>query len=169
MGPWRLSQSIKRWNLAGTGKQPLIYQSIHLTLNYLKRITKISSSQSLVAAALREQKKLNLPWYKNIEPLLKLDEIYFLDHVTAHRILNSKKAGDTTHKPPKKQNNINGTLIDMIEYDHIKPQPSKKFRVNEVIKSLTKTLRKFGNIKSLCPQNWHFTTPSKPLSIESLT
>ena len=41
----------------------------------------------------------------------------------------------------------------MIEYDHIKPQPSKKFRVNEVIKSLTKTLRKFGNIKSLCPQN----------------
>ena len=30
----------------------------------------------------------------------------------------------------------------MIEYDHIKPQPSKKFRVNEVIKSLTKNFEK---------------------------
>ena len=30
----------------------------------------------------------------------------------------------------------------MIEYDHIKPQPSKKFRVNEVFKSLTEKFEK---------------------------
>ena len=53
-------------------------------------------SNSFITAALKEQKKLKLPWYKNLESLLKMDEIYNLDHVTAHRIMNrSNKKGST--------------------------------------------------------------------------
>ena len=50
---------------------------------------------SFVASALREQKALNLPWYKNVKCLLENDDIYSLDHVSAHRALKSQpiKAG----------------------------------------------------------------------------
>ena len=37
-------------------------------------------------AALQEQKMQNLPWYKNIESLLKIDDIFNKDHVTAYRL-----------------------------------------------------------------------------------
>ena len=59
-------------------------QAIRLTLNYHKRLLHLPDG-TFIKAALHEQKKLNLPWFKNIETLLKLDEIYRLDHVSAFR------------------------------------------------------------------------------------
>ena len=57
-----------------TGRYPLIYQSICLTLNYYKRLLEVPK-HSFVHSALKDQIKFKLCWYKNIEPLLKLDEI----------------------------------------------------------------------------------------------
>ena len=77
-----------------TGRYPLIYQSIRQTLNYYKHLLK-APKNSLVSAALKEQKLLKLPWFKNIEPLLKLDEIFHLDHVSAHRTFKKKRLNTT--------------------------------------------------------------------------
>ena len=90
----RLSKHTKQcWG--ETGRYPLIYQSIRQTLNYYKHLLK-APKHSLVNAALKEQNLLKFPWFKNIEPLLKLDEIFHLDHVSAHRIL--KNQSNTTPK-----------------------------------------------------------------------
>ena len=74
--------------------------------------------------------KLKLPWFSYIEPITKLDEIFHLDHVSAHRILNSK---NLSNKPlcNKNINSLSGLRS-------ANPLPSKKFRVEEVIKILTK-------------------------------
>jgi hypothetical protein len=45
-----------------------------------------------LAAALREQKSMKLPWYMNIKPLLKLNNLYSLDHVSAFKITQPKHA-----------------------------------------------------------------------------
>ena len=43
---------------------------------------------------------MDLPWYKNIKPLLKLDGIYSLDHVTAHRMMRKTTQNITTQLHP---------------------------------------------------------------------
>ena len=88
LGVHRKASNIGVWG--ETGRYPLIYQSIRLTLNYYKRLLNIPKN-SFVFAALKEQKSLKLPWFKNIESLLKLDEIYNLDHVTAFRTIVSSR------------------------------------------------------------------------------
>ena len=112
-----------------TGRYPLIYQSLRLTLNFYKRLQKLPDS-SFAKAALKEQVKLKLPWFSYIEPITKLDEIFHLDHVSAHRILISK---NLSNKPlcNKNINSLSGLRS-------ANPLPSKKFRVEEVIKILTK-------------------------------
>ena len=45
--------------------------------------------------ALNEQNSLKLPWFKNVEPLLKLDEIYHPDHVTAFHTIKKFQSGCT--------------------------------------------------------------------------
>ena len=64
-------------------RYPLIYQNIKLTLSYYERLTELNQDK-LVFAALQEQKAMKLPWYKNIELLMKIDEIFEQDHVTAY-------------------------------------------------------------------------------------
>ena len=88
MGVHRKSSNVGVWG--ETGRYPLIYTSIRLTLNYYKRLLNISKT-SFVSAALKEQKSLKLQWFKNVAPLLKLDKIYSLDHVSAHRVINLSK------------------------------------------------------------------------------
>ena len=105
-----------------SGRYPLIYQAIRLTLNYFKRLSNLTDG-TFIKAALYEQKTLNLPWFKNIEPLLKLDEIFHQDHVTAFRTLKNK------------QTSIRTTNSNVMQT--IKPLPSRKFRVQNIIKSLT--------------------------------
>ena len=106
-----------------SGRYPLIYQSIRLTLNYYKRLLK-SPSDTFIHAALKEQQSLNLPWYRNIEPLIKMDEIYHLDHVTAHKKAKSKQ--QLIVKRPELDNGENRS----------KPLPSKKFRVQTIMHNL---------------------------------
>ena len=91
---WALGVHKKASNVGAwgeSGRYPLIYQSVQLTLNFYKRLLKSSpNNNTFVYAALKEQQLLNLPWYRKIEPLLKFDEMYHLDHVTAYKMTNSK-------------------------------------------------------------------------------
>ena len=103
---------------------------------------------TFVRAAIYEQVHMNLPWYKNLEPLLKLDEIYSLDHVTASRILkpNIKK----TKNPAEKSHNSNITKwLDGLGHNRITPNPSKKFRTSTIINKCTDYFKQcWSNIKS---------------------
>ena len=143
LGVHRKSSNVGVWG--ETGRYPLIYQSIRLTLNYFKRISTLNPD-SLVAAALREQKSMKLPWYKNIKPLLKLDDLYSLDHVSASKITRSNCSSIHTiskctnglddhvsknlHKLPSDHHSI-------ISHTHLaKPVKSKKFRVAKILEVL---------------------------------
>ena len=63
LGVHRLSSNIGCWG--ETGRYPIIYQGIKLSLNYLQRLNNLKDG-SFVYAALQEQKKLNLTWYKTL-------------------------------------------------------------------------------------------------------
>ena len=115
-----------------TGRYPLIYQSIRLTLNYYKRLLNVPHD-TFIHAALKEQQSMNLPWYRNIEPFLKLDEVYHLDHVTAYNKINGKtKKCERVQHPYSLQNADNRDLIKS------KPMPSKKFRVQTILDQVKK-------------------------------
>ena len=132
LGVHRKASNIGVWG--ETGRFPLIFEAIRLSLNYFKRIEALDRN-SLVSAALREQKALNLPWFKNIKAIIKVDEIYSLDHVFAHRAAQATlKPKCSMTKAPK-----NHPLFTFITHDHtvkLKPVPSKKFRVGKVIETL---------------------------------
>ena len=123
-----------------TGRYPLIYQTINLTLNYYKRIESLKPG-TIVYAALLEQKRLKLNWYKNIELLLKIDEIYDKDHVTAYNCLYANR------KDSIKVHNYkdNETRLDTLKrFSHLRktiPIPSKKFRVESILKILKERFR----------------------------
>ena len=95
LGVNRKSSNVGTWGEAG--RYPLIYQSIKLTLNYYSRV-KNMSKDSFAYAAFREQQNLNLPWYKNIESLLKLDPLFDMDHVTAYNSTLALKRNHFTHQ-----------------------------------------------------------------------
>ncbi len=119
LGVHRKASNVGVWG--ESGRYPLIYQSIRLTLNYYKRLLHMPDG-TFVKAALHEQKLLNLPWFKNINPLLKLDEVFHQDHVTAFRTINNIKSVRS-----------NRTSVS----NSVKPLPSTKFRVKNIIKTLT--------------------------------
>ena len=148
LGTHRKASNVGVWG--ETGRFPLIYQSIRLCLNYLKRVENLEPT-SLVSAALKEQKALNLPWYAKIKPLLKLDEIYSLDHVSAFRVLNPKskiiKPIDITNQSTKETNEAlkesqtgNCELPSYLKRS--KPIESKKFRTVKIIDHLTEQFKK---------------------------
>ena len=132
LGVHRKASNIGVWG--ETGRYPLIYQSIRLTLNYYKRLLSIPKN-SFVFAALKEQKSLKLPWFKNIESLLKLDEIYNLDHVTAFRTIVSNKNDNSKNRESNSDNNL--ISKDESKISNIKPLPSKKFRTQRIFNILT--------------------------------
>ena len=92
LGVHRKSSTIGMWG--DTGRYPLIYQAIKLTLDYYKRVENLKTS-SIVSAALREQKQMNLPWYKTIKGLLEIDNIYHQDHVSDYRTIEFCWARET--------------------------------------------------------------------------
>ena len=134
LGVHRKASNIGVWG--ESGRYPLIYQSIRLTLNYYNRLLKVPHN-TFVHAALKEQKLLKLPWYKNIEPLLQLDEMYHFDHVTAYRITNPQnfKNSNTNRVCKKPINNLQSLI-------KAKPLPCKKFRVKSVMDVLTAHFKK---------------------------
>ena len=125
LGVHRKSSNVGVWG--ETGRFPLIFEAIRLSLNYFKRINTMDDN-SLVNAAVHEQKALDLPWYKSIKHLLKLDEIYSLDHVTAYQKLTSRS---TSNK--KSQHPNHDPIKNLTE---LKPLPSKKFRVWKIMNVL---------------------------------
>ena len=141
LGVHRKASNVGVWG--ETGRILLIYQSIRLTLNYFKRLNTKSKSNSFVAAALKEQKSLNLPWYRYIKPLLELDEIYKLDQVTAHRILNTNSANKAAHNPVSDRKVLKDSLKNQSNVSQsIKPLYSKKYRIPKIIEALTNQFKK---------------------------
>ena len=145
---WALGTHRKSSNigtLGESGRYPLIYQSIKLTLSYYQRVENLSND-SLVYAALQEQKSLMLPWYKNIESLLKIDEIFHLDHVSAYRYRRKTQNNDSTSTHQHTQSHSQATMPtstssscfthDPSKFLPINPIPSRDFRPNHIIKCL---------------------------------
>ena len=124
LGVHKKSSNIGCWG--ETGRYPLLYQSIKMSLKYFQRIDKLKPT-SFVHLALVEHKRMNLPWYSNIECLLKIDEIYHKDHVTAFKHMHKEFNQNITKNDLTK--NLNGNKI-------LNPLPSKKFRVEEILKHL---------------------------------
>ena len=130
LGVHRKSSNIGVWG--ESGRLPLVFQSIRLSLNYLKRLENMEGT-SFVAAALSEQKKLNLPWYAKLKPLLEIDDIYSQNHVTAFRTLNPK----SNMVNPATDIDIpisNGSVCHGIT--NLQPIKSQKFRTWKIVDSL---------------------------------
>ena len=129
LGVHRKTSNIGVWG--ETGRYPLIFEAIRLSLNYFKRLETLDK-KSFVSAALREQKALNLPWYRNIKALAKVDEIYSMDHVSAHRAIQlTSKPKHLSAKPAKNHHVLTHLIPD--HTPKLKPIPSKMFRVGKVI------------------------------------
>ena len=162
---WALGLHKKATNVAvwgDTGRYPLIYECIKLTLNYYKRVDELKDD-SLVYAALLEQKSLNLNWYKNIENLLKIDKKYTLDHVTASNYHNGNPQchdNDKNVKPSEflvhngfiKVRNIKLEKF-LSEMTIAEPIPSKLFDVNSIYNTVrTKFIEHWKYAKSTSPK-----------------
>ena len=125
LGVHRKASNVGVWG--ESGRFPLIFEAVRLSLNYYKRLNSMKGN-SFVASALREQKALNLPWYKNVKCLLENDDIYSLDHVSAHRALKSQ---------PIKEKSPNHQFQSSFNHlRELKPVQSKKFRVWKIMEIL---------------------------------
>ena len=125
LGVHRKSSTIGMWG--DTGRYPLIYQAIKLTLDYYKRVENLKTS-SIVSAALREQKQMNLPWYKTIKGLLEIDKIYHQDHVSAYRTLYPLKS--KSFLPPEACRPTSNSCLGQ----RLIPEKSEKFRPLHIVK-----------------------------------
>ena len=90
-------------------------------------------NSTFIKAAINEQKSLNLSWYRNIECLLKIDEIYHLDHVSAYRMTRCENILKNEHQHKPYNHKLKCSLLDLPK---IKPIPSRKFRINEIMTRL---------------------------------
>ena len=134
LGVHKKASNIGVWE--GTDRYPLIYQSLRLALNYYKRLQNLPDS-TFAHAAMKEQKAMKLPWYQNLEPLMKLDDIFHLDHVKAHRVIKSKGNADSIEpRWELNRNNINLTN-KLLQQENVRPLPSEKFRAKKVINKLS--------------------------------
>ena len=107
-----------------------MFQSVRLSLNYLKRLENMRGN-SFVAAALNEQKKLNLPWYAKLKPLLEIDEIFSQNHVSAFQTLNPKsKIFCPSTNIAVNNSSLNNNTINL------HPMKSRKFRTWKIVDSL---------------------------------
>lgn len=146
LGVHRKSSNVGTWGECG--RYPLIYQSIKLTLNYYRRVMSLKPN-CLVKAALLEQRNLKLPWYKGVESLLKLDELYSLDHVTGAKFLKACARGGTgantdinhfnliLNRPHKIKCLASQKMMqELSTLKKAQPIQCKKFRVNTIYKNL---------------------------------
>ena len=132
LGVHKKASNVGTWG--ESGRYPLIYQSIRLTLKYYKRLLTVPQN-TFIYAALKEQQSMKLPWYRNIEPLLKIDEIFNLDHVTAHNIIKAKVP---KHGPNPLASQSDSNIITTSSASKSKPLSSKKFRVHKILDNLKK-------------------------------
>ena len=150
---WALGVHSKSSNVGvwgDTGRYPLIFECIKLSLNYYNRLNNLND-ESLVFSALCEQKSMNLNWYKNIKCLLELDENYTLDHVSASRntasqshennINANENYNNTKHKTELsnflRHNGFIGSPKSILDkkLKHLttaKPIPSRIYNINKI-------------------------------------
>ena len=139
LGVHRKASNIGTWG--ETGRYPLVYQSIKLTLKYFKRIESMKVG-TLVHAAYQEQKNLKLPWYKNLERILKLDKLYDTDHVSAYTQINSRNkiksnCSNTNSQIPHNFNRTSLTIPSHLAHLKVmKPVPCNQFRIEHLLKIL---------------------------------
>ena len=128
LGVHKKASNIGVWG--ESGRAPLVFQSVRLSLNYLKRLENMRGT-SFVAAALNEQKKLNLPWYAKLKPLLEIDEIFSQNHVSAFQTLNPKsKIFCPSTNIAVNNSSLNNNTINL------HPMKSRKFRTLKIVDSL---------------------------------
>ena len=150
LGVHRKASNIGVWG--ESGRYPLTYEAIRLTLNYLKRIS-IANHNTLVSAAYREQKLMKLPWYMNLKPLLKLDEVYSMDHVSAFNAINSKSNANKKTICRTNRSPIQYLKEFFLNTQESKVEKSKKFRVAKIIETLQDHFKKcWEHQKSVSPK-----------------
>ena len=131
-----------------SGRYPLIYESINLTLKYFKRLQNLNDG-SLVSLAIQEQINLKLDWYKGIEPVLELDSCFSSDHITAYYskttdpFTNNSAHQDSrlTKKPQKENFLIHNGFRKRIPEQTIKPNKSRIFQSNLILKQLKSSFK----------------------------
>ena len=125
-----------------SGRYPLIFERINLTLKYFERLQKLNNN-SLVELAFREQRQMNLDWYKGIESVLRVDPCYTADHVTAYNNLSIKSSHQTStpisqsqHITTKEDFLIHNGFKRRLPSQTVKPLLSEIFTKHVIIKSL---------------------------------
>ena len=71
---------------------------------------------------------MNLSWYKNIKIILKLENLYHMDHVSAFKYLHQEI--DITTDSSQHSNHINNSQLNII------PISFKKYRIESIMNSL---------------------------------
>ena len=128
---WALGVNRRASNLGSwgeTGRYPLIYECLKLTLNYIQRL-KCHDKNSLVFLAFKEQQKLKLEWFRHIEPILTIDPSYSTDHVTLykHNVSHSNTLAKQNHDPHQENFLIHNGFVKRIPTQTIKPIISQSF------------------------------------------
>ena len=122
-----------------SGRYPLIYESINLTLKYFERLAKLKDN-SLVKLAFLEQRERNLDWYRGIEPILQLDPHYSLDHITAHTHRTDRTFENANHEhptnPTKENFLFHNGFKKRVPSQVITPRASKQFTTHIIMKAL---------------------------------
>ena len=142
---WALGVNRKASNIGAwgeSGRYPLIYECLNLTIKYLRRIKNLKND-SLVSLAFSEQAKMNLDWYSGIEPLLSLDPTFEMDHVTAHQFMKSKGTNND-HQPPTQYNFLfhKGIKQSIPQQSVINPNQCKQFSPFIIMKKLKQNFKK---------------------------
>ena len=123
-----------------SGRYPLIYECLNLTMKYLRRVKNLKNN-SLVSLAFKEQTKMNLDWYKGIEPILSLDPTFEMDHVTAYNHRKNKTANNHHQTSPYNLLFHKGTKQTIPQQSVINPNHSKHFIPFIILKKLKQNFK----------------------------
>ncbi|NRB81926.1 MAG: RNA-directed DNA polymerase, partial [Saccharospirillaceae bacterium] len=137
LGINRRASNIGTWG--ESGRYPLIYESLNLTMKYVERIKSCDSS-SFVSCAFKEQQLSQLEWFRHIEPILKLDSTYTSDHVTAYNATHKSSPITSIIKHPSDFLIHNG-FVKRIPSQVLKPIRSQHFTTHLIMKTLKSRFR----------------------------
>ena len=150
---WALGVNRKASNAGAwgeSGRYPLIYECISLTLKYFNRV-KCLKNDSLVSLAYQEQRRLNLEWHKGIELILKIDPCYSADHVSSFRFYKNKAhtihcTSSHTNIPPNTRPRQNSFIIHcgtrkLLPDQKLVPNFSERYSISNIIKHLKNQFR----------------------------
>ena len=149
LGINRRASNVGTWG--ESGRYPLIYECLNITMKYITRL-KSTNTNSLVSLAFREQQRLQLDWFRHMEPILKLDPAYTSNHVSAYNIMhNSSHSPNPTNKKPSDFLIHNG-FVKKIPNQTLSPEISQHFTAHIVMKNLKLHFRK----------TWSYTKEHSP-------